>query len=187
VNNTPQPAPFFSENPSVIWSKCVYHHSSTCRVQSPRELEILANEIYAGSLRGTSTEAHAMTVCMAFLLTTSRAVGSKRVSRAGSDDIRRSSNCPSNTCDRLEVAISDRNVARLCVRQDLGHHCPSPQAVSDALLTCVSTGLRLRPPEGNSLMFGCYLAGHLGCVIIAIVQKSMPAIGITVLWSKRCH
>lgn len=102
----------------------------------------------------------------------------ERLARAGSDDIRRSSNYPSNTCDRLEVAISDRNVARLCVRQDPGYHRPWSQVVSDALLTCGSTGLRLRLPEGHNLIFGCCLAGHLGCVAV-IVQKSMPAVGIT--------
>ena len=117
-----------------------------------------------------------MKVYMAFLLlTTSRAVGSKSVSRTGSDDIRRSSSCPSTPSDRLEVATSDRNVARLCVHQDPGRHRPSSQAVSEFL--------PLQLPEGHSLIFGCC---HLGCVI-AIVQKSMPAVGITVLWSKRCH
>lgn len=43
VNNTPQPAPFFSENPSATWSKCVYHHSSTCRVPTFSLLESWKN------------------------------------------------------------------------------------------------------------------------------------------------
>jgi hypothetical protein len=37
---------------------------SCADLHSPQELEKLANEILAGSLRGTSTEAHAMTVSM---------------------------------------------------------------------------------------------------------------------------
>jgi len=52
---------------------------SCADIQSPREMEKHANEICAGSSRGTSTEAHAMTVCMVFLLTT---VGIKSISRA---------------------------------------------------------------------------------------------------------
>jgi hypothetical protein len=80
---------------------------------------------------------------MAFvLLTTSRAAGFESVSRTGSDDIRRSSSWPSNACDRLEVAISDRNVARLCVRQDPGHRCPSSVTSCVRHLTDVGCSFR---------------------------------------------
>jgi hypothetical protein len=121
-----------------------------------------ANEICTGSLRGISTEAHhAMTVRMAFLF--NHISCSRLQSRAGSDDIRRSSNCPSNTCDRLEDAISDRNVARLCVRQDLGHHRPLPTRPKLCQTPCVSTGCGFRKRSyirllscGSSRLCRCY-------------------------------
>lgn len=137
VNSTPSLLRAFRENPSDIWPKC--HHSSTCRVTT---------ENWKNSRMRSAPDPYeprrvyrVMTVCMAHSFNhISRVVGSKSVSRAGSDDIRRSSNCPSKTCDRLEVAISDRNVARLCVHQDPGQHCPLSGAVSDIL--CLY-GLRL--------------------------------------------
>ena len=136
-------------------------------LQAP-ELEKLANEICAGSLHDTSTEAHDMTVCMTFLLlTTSRAVGSESVSgqmiSGGHPTV-----LPIPVI--AEVAISDRNVARLCVRQDLGHFCLSSQAVSDALLTCVSTAAASGKKQCYIRLLSC------GC-IFAIVQKSMPTVG----------
>jgi hypothetical protein len=144
---------------------------SCADLHSPQELEKLANEILAGSLRGTSTEAHAMTVQYASLTTSREAPG--QMIFGGLSTILPTSVIAWKTRFLTETSTW---LARLCVSQAMIAGRP-------LVAGCYSPKLC---QSGNSLIFGCCLAGHLGCVV-AIVQKSMPAVGITVLWSRHCR